>query len=222
LRQNPSARVLDCEPLTAESLSVPWLTNGRIELLGGTFEDCVEPDVAAKLSAAGFTHLLVRDRWERRWLNGHGPAEGLHVQARFADADILAVTPRQPLVYTQQITGFWPREHNDHATWRWMGADASWMIVTPTARPRVTLEVDMSAFHVRRPLVVCLDGRREQTLDVEQRPRSYRIGPLALTAGPHRLTFHSTAAPTMAHEVLRNGDRRALSFSMGAWEWSVQ
>jgi len=70
--------------------------------------------------------------------------------------------------------------------------------------------------------VVCLDGEREQTLDVEQGPRTYRIGPLALTPGPHRLTFHSTAAPTMAHEVLRNGDRRALSFSMGAWEWSVQ
>jgi hypothetical protein len=103
-----------------------------------------------------------------------------------------------------------------------MGADASWMIVTPTARPRVTLDVDMSAFHVTRPLVVCLDGEREQTLDVEPGPRKYRIGPLALTAGPHRLTFHSTAHPTMADEVLGNGDRRALSFSIGAWEWSVQ
>src|SRR5206468_2105693 len=134
----------------------------------------------------------------------------------------LAVTPLEPLVYTQQITGFWPREHDDNTTWRWMGADASWTIVTPTSRPRVTLEVDMSAFHVRRPLVVCLDGEREQTLDVDQGPRTYRIGPLALTAGPHLLTFHSTAHATMADEVLGNGDRRALSFSMAAWKWSVQ
>jgi len=222
LRQNPSARVLDCEPLTAESLSVPWLTNGRIELLGGTFEDCVEPDVAAKLSAAGFTHLLVRDRWERRWLNGHGPAEGLHVQARFADADILAVTPREPLLYTQQIVGFWPREHGGATTWRWMGADASWTIVTPTATPRVVLEVDMAAFHVSRPLVLRVDGGGERTLEVDQRPRTYRIGPLALTAGAHLLTFHSPAPATMADEVLGNGDRRALSFAMSSWKWSVE
>jgi hypothetical protein len=94
--------------------------------------------------------------------------------------------------------------------------------VTPTSRPHVTLDVDMSAFHVRRPLVVCLDGEREQTLDVEQGPRTYRIGPLALTAGPHRLAFHSTARATMADEVLGNGDRRALSVSIGAWEWSVR
>lgn len=222
MRQTAGSRVLDCEPLTPESSSVSWLTNGRIGLLDSTFEGCAEPQVAAKLWAAGFTHVLVRDMWERQWLNGHGDAEGFHVQARFADADILAVTPREPLVYTQQITGFWPREHDDHTTWRWMGADASWTIVTPTPRPRVTLDVDMSAFHVTRPLAVRLDGDREQTLDVDQSPRTYRIGPLALTAGPHLLTFHSTAPATMADEVLRNGDRRALSFSMGAWKWSVQ
>ena len=221
MRQTAGLRVLDCEPLTPESSSVSWLTNGRIGLLDGTFDDCAEPQVAAKLWAAGFTHVLVRDTWERQWLNDHGDAEGFHVQARFADADILAVTPREGLVYTQQITGFWPREHDDTTTWRWMGADASWTIVTPTPRPRVTLEVYMSAFHVTRPLAVRLDGDREQTLDVGRDPRTYRIGPLALTAGAHLLTFHSTAPATMADEVLGNGDRRALSFSMAAWTWSV-
>jgi hypothetical protein len=222
MRQTAGSRVLDCEPLTPESLSVSWLTNGRIGLLDSTVGDCAEPHVAAKLWAAGFTHVLVRDTWERQWLNDHGDREGFRAQARFADADILAVTPREPLVYTQQITGFWPREHDDNATWRWMGADASWTIVTPSSRPSVTLDVDLNAFHVRRPLAVCLDGDREQTLDVGQGPRTYRIGPLALTAGPHLLTFHSTVRATIADEVLGNGDRRALSFSMGAWKWSVQ
>jgi hypothetical protein len=191
-------------------------------MLDGTIGDCAEPDVAAKLSAAGFSHVLVRDGWERQWLNRHSDEQGFHVQARFADADVLAVTAREPMVYTQQITGFWPREHDDHTTWRWMGADSSWTIVTPTSRPRVTLEVELNAFQVKRPLAVFLDGDREQTLDVGQGPRSYRIGPLALTAGAHRLTFHSTAPATMADEVLGNGDRRALSFAMGEWKWSVQ
>jgi len=144
------------------------------------------------------------------------------VQARFADADILAVTPRDPLVYTQQLTGFWPREHDDRTTWRWMGADASWTIVTLSSRSSVTLDVDLNAFHARRPLAVRLDGDREQTLDVDQGPRTYRIGPFALAAGRHLLTFHSAAGATMADEVLGNGDRRALAFSIGSWKWLGQ
>ena len=64
-----------------------------------------------------------------------------------------------------------------------MGADASWTIVAPTPRTGVTLEVDMHAFHVSRPLAVRLDAGAEQTLDVDADPRTYRIGPLALTAG---------------------------------------
>src|SRR6185503_10834827 len=91
-------RVLDCEPPPPASSSVLWLTKGRIEPLNSTLGDCVEPDVAGKLSAAGFTHVLVRDTWQRQWLNDHGDREGFHVEARLADADILAVTPRDPLV----------------------------------------------------------------------------------------------------------------------------
>lgn len=98
MQQADGLHVLDCEPLTPESSSVPWLTNGRVGLLD-TFRDCAEPHVAAKISAAGFTHVLVRDRGERQWLKDHGDREGFRLQARFADADILAVTPPEPLVY---------------------------------------------------------------------------------------------------------------------------
>jgi hypothetical protein len=200
------------------------LTEGRISLGDRTFADCAEPGVAVKLLAAGFTHVLVRDMWERQWLNEHPEIEGFQRLAQFADADILAVTPREPLVYTQQSTGFWPREHDHNTTWQWMGADSSWTVVTPTSRPHVTLEVDLSAFHERRPLAVRLDGDYAQTFDVDQGPgvHTYRIGPLALTAGPHLMTFHSTAQATMADDVLGNGDRRALSFSISAWKWSLQ
>jgi len=221
MRQPVGMRVLDCDALTLESASVSWLTNGRIEPLDSTFGDCAEPQIAAKLSTRGFTHVLVRDTWERHWLNDRCDT-GFHLQARFADADIFAVTPREPLIATQDISGFWPREHDGHMTWRWMGADASMSILTMTSRPRITLDVDMSAFHVNRPLTVRLDGEHEQTLDVGTGFRTYRIGPLALKAGPHLLTFRSTAPPTMADGVLGNGDRRALSFSMGAWKWSEE
>ena len=221
MQRTAPSRVFDCEPLTVESASVSWLTGGRVALANGTHDDCAESQLASRLWASGFTHLIVRDTWERPWLEDHADAEGIHLEARFADADVFSIAPRD-LVYTAAIAGFWPREHGGGATWRWMSGDASWTIVTPTPRPRVTLEIEMHAFHVARALRVRLDDGPEQTLEVAAKSRAYRIGPLALTAGPHLLTFHSAAPATMADEVIGNGDRRALSFSLGAWTWSTQ
>jgi hypothetical protein len=222
MQQANDLRVLDCVPLTPESSSVSWLTDGRIEVLDGPAGDCAEPDVAARFSAAGFTHLIVRDGWERRWLSSGAGQQDFHVAARFADADVLVIARHELLVYTQQITGLSSREYDGHTTWRWMGADAAWTIVVPTSRPCVTLDLEMNAFHIRRRLAVRLDGEREQSFDVDPVRRTYRIGPLALSAGRHRLTFHSTTPPTLADDVLANGDRRALSVAMGAWKWSAQ
>jgi hypothetical protein len=221
MQHTARSRVFDCGPLTVESASVSWLTAGRVALADGTHDDCAEPQLASRLWASGFTHLLVRDTWERRWLHDHGGAEGIHLEARFADADVFSIAPRD-LVYTAAIAGFWPREHAGGDTWRWMSGDASWTIVTPTPRPRVTLELEMRAFHVARALRVRLDDGPEQTLDVAPKAGAYRIGPLALTAGPHLLTFHSAEPATIADPVIGNGDRRALSFSIGAWKWSTE
>ena len=71
--------------------------------------------------------------------------------------------------------------------------------------------------------MVCVDGDAERILSIDQGPglRTYRIGPLALSAGPHRLTLRSAVPATVADEVLGNGDHRALSFSIGTWQWSV-
>ena len=52
-------QVLDCVPLSAESASVPVLTDGRISPLDRV-DDCREPDLPRKLAATGVTHLLVR------------------------------------------------------------------------------------------------------------------------------------------------------------------
>ena len=221
MRQTAGSRVFDCQPFNLESAAVPWLTDGRIILADEASSDCAEPQLAARLWASGFTHVIVRDTWERPWLQSHAVANGLVPAARFADADVFAINP-SALVYTMAITGFWPREHRGGTSWRWMGADASWTIVAPAPRPRVTLELDLHAFHVTRPLVVGLDGVDAQTIDVDQDDRTYRIGPLALSAGPHQLTFHSAAATTPADAFIGNGDRRPLAFSVGAWKWSVE
>ena len=221
MRQTAGSHVYDCAPLTAASVSVPWLTDGRIALADAESGDCAEPELAGRLWAAGFTHVLVRDTWERPWLRDHGAGEGIALAAHFADADVFSLRPDGP-VYTQTIAGFWPREHAGNATWRWMGTDASWVVVTPTPRPRVTLEIEMQAFHVARPLAVRLDGGSEQQLEIDENGRTYRIGPLALSPGAHLLTFHSAAPATIADGAIGNGDRRALSISVGAWKWSAE
>jgi hypothetical protein len=221
MQQPTVARVLDCAPLTPESSSIVWLTAGRIALSSQNVDDCAEPRLGAKLAAAGYTHLLVRDSWQRDWLRVHGDADGIHDVARFAGADVFAVSPGD-LVYTQSSSGFWPREHGEGATWRWMSGDASWTIVSPVRQPRVTLAIDLGAFERGRTLDLRLDDAVDQTVRVGSDPAEYRIGPFELAAGSHRLTFHAAAPPTIADQTMRNGDRRALSIAVGRWRWETE
>jgi hypothetical protein len=221
VQQPTGSRVFDCEPLTIASASVAWLTGGRITSGDRAVSDCADPQLAAKLRAAGFTHVLVHDPWERDWLRDHGAAEGLQMQTRFADADVLAVKPTD-LMYAHVITGFSQREHDAGTTWRWMGADGLWAIEAPTRRAHVMLDLDIRAFHVTRTVAVRLDAEPEQIFAVDPVERTYRIGPLALSAGAHRLEFHSAAGATVADDVMGNGDRRALSIAIGFWKWSAE
>lgn len=224
VRQPGPVHVLDCAPLTQESASIQWLTGGRISLRGGWFDDCTEPNLADKLSAAGYTHLLVRGGTsERRWFAGRGTPDGLDVAARFGDGDVFAVTAGVPVVYTAQMTAFYSREYDQSWTWRWMGPDASWTIVNSSHRPIVaTVDVEVTAFHDARRLTLRLDGGDVQTLLVEPRRRLNRIGPLALTPGDHELVFHPADPPTVADALMSNGDRRRLSFGFGTWHWAVE
>jgi hypothetical protein len=221
MQQAAATRALDCAPLSPESSSIPWLSGGRIALADSTVDDCGEPQLAARLGALGFTHLLVREGWQRQRLRDHGDGEGLHDEARFADADVFSIRPRLP-IYTAAVDGFWPREHGGGISWRWMGSDACWTIVAPTPQPRVTLELELRAFGAGRPLGVALDDGDPRMLQVATGPGLYRIGPLALTAGAHRLIFHSSAPATRPHDVIASGDRRALSFALGEWRWTDQ
>lgn len=221
VQQPTGSRVFDCEPLTIASASVAWLTGGRITSGDRAVSDCADPQFAAKLRAAGFTHVLVHDPWERDWLREHGAAEGLQLQTRFADADVLAVKPTD-LMYAHVITGFSQREHDARTTWRWMGADGLWAIEAPTRHAHVVLDLDIRAFHVTRTVAVRLDAEPEQTFAVDPVERTYRIGPFALSAGAHRLQFHSAAGATVADDVMGNGDRRALSIAIGFWKWSAE
>jgi hypothetical protein len=223
-RQPGQVRALDCLPLNQESESIQWLTGHRVTLLGSWITDCAEPNLSGKLVAAGYTHLLIRrDTADGQWFAEHPALDGLRVAAVFDDGLVFAVTARTPAIYTAQMRGFYPRERDAEWTWRWMGKDAAWTIVNTRAQPIVTtLGVELSAFHQARQMDVLLDGRHVQTVVVDSsRRRIYQIGPLTVTPGGHELVFHPADVPTVAGEVIGDGDRRRLSFALGTWDWSV-
>ena len=218
---------LDCTPHNQASESVQWLTGYHVTTLGGSIDDCTEPNLSQKLAANGYTHLLVRqDTADGQWLARRPAENGLRVAATFDDGQVLAVTASTPGIYTATMTGFFPREHDADRTWRWMGGDAAWTIVNTRAQPIVaTLDVELSAFHRARRLEMLLDGRpveNVQTLVVEPASRTYQIGPLMVNPGGHELLFRPAAAPTVASDVIDNGDRRPLSFALGTWSWTVR
>jgi hypothetical protein len=224
VQQPPGIRALDCTPLDQESESVQWLTGHRVTLLGGAIDDCTGIDLSQKLAANGYTHLLVRrDTAGGQWLAEHPTPDGLQPAARFDDGRVFAVTAPPPKIYTAAMRGFFPREQDAEWTWQWMGADAAWTIINTSARPVIaTLGLEMSAFYSARRLELRLDGRPVQTLVVEPSRRIYRIGPLAVPRGYHELAFHPAEAPTVASDVINNGDSRALSLALGMGTWSVQ
>jgi hypothetical protein len=220
MRQPGRVRALDCIPLDPESGSVQWLTGDRVTVLGGLMSDCLEPNLPQKLAGTGYTHLLVR----RGTVDGdHSALDGLQVAASFDDGQVFAVTAPTPAIYTAAMTGFYPREHNKEWSWRWMGAGAAWTIVNTSARTIVAVAgIEISAFHRPRRLELLLDGQPVQALLVEQPRRIYQFGSLTVTPGHHVLLFRPAEAPTVASDVIANGDSRPLSFALGTWSWIVQ
>jgi hypothetical protein len=222
-RQPATVRVLDCAPLTPESASIQWLSHNRVLLGRGGLSDCGEPDFAGKLAAAGYTHMIPRAGAPEsgrasllQAVDGLGPVTG------FRKEELLAVTAPAPALYTAEMTGFYGREWNGTETWRWMARRGGWL-VEHRGNGQITafVNVEMSAFAQSRRLRVLLDGRTVQTLVVDQQPRSYRIGPLAMSPGDHELAFEPLERPDIADDHLHNGDRRVVSVQFGDWQWSV-
>jgi hypothetical protein len=221
MQQGAQVRAFDCTPFAQESESVQWLTEARVTLASGSPDDCTTPDLPEQLAAAGYTHLIVRRDTVhlQSFAPNHPLLDGLEVAARFGDAQVFAVTA--PTISQKAMTGFFEREHNAEWAWRWMGADARWVIVNRGAQPAVaTLTLELLAFHRERHLEVVLDGVHVHTLEVEPMRRTYEIDALTLLPGEHELVFRAVEPPTVAHTVIGNGDGRALSFAFGTWNWT--
>jgi hypothetical protein len=222
MRQAEPARALDCTPPDQESASVLWLTAGRIVLLDAETPDCAEPRLPEKLAATGYTHLIVRPGGAAPgWPGGVAP-DGLTAAARFADAQVFAVSSAVPAIYTAALTGWSPREYDAVRSWRWMGAAGEWRIVNTVGGPcSALLDVEIAAFHHSRALEVRLDGQLLQTVVVEPARRVYRLGPMLLAPGEHSLGFRPSAPASSPSQLSHSNDTRPLSFAFGTWGWTT-
>jgi len=223
--QQPGAeRTFDCTPRDHGLASVQWLTGDRVTQPASSTTDCTEPNLSHKLAASGFAQLLVRrDTAAGQWFVRRPAPAGLRVAANFNDGVVFAVTEASPEIYTAATTGFFPREHDAEWSWQWMGGGAAWTIVNTSARPVIAaVSLEVSAFHRARRMELALDGRPAQAVVVEPLRRVYEIGPLTVPSGSHQLAFHPAESPTVAHDVIKNGDPRPLSFAVGTWSWRVR
>jgi hypothetical protein len=223
MQQAEPMRVLDCVPLTQESASVQWLTGSRVGAQDGLTGDCTEPNLAHKLAAHEYSHVLVRRNTAAgRLLVGAPLPDGLRVAASFTDSRVYAVAAPRPVIYTRTMTGFSPRERDRDWSWRWMGPDGAWIIANTARRPiAATLHLEVSSFHHNRHVTLLLNRKPVQTIVVEPERRTYLIGPLTVPPGAHELGFRPIEAPTVADDVIHNRDRRPLSVAIGSWTWSV-
>ena len=212
-------RVLDCVPgsRVSDSLALSLLGHEGSLLGAPPFDDCGEPRLADKLSALGFTHVLVRrESTAGRWLASH-PGEGLARGPEFEDSAILEVKAERPLVYVGAWLGFYPREYAGEDTWRWMGQTGALRIVATRESSGNVLELEMKAFPGRRLVEERLDGRPLAEVEVTDQWRRFELplGPLA--AGESTLTLACREPAMPATDVLHNDDARPLGLAVGRW-----
>jgi hypothetical protein len=218
--QSGSLRVLDCVPPSrvSDSLALSLLDH-EVSLLGApAFDDCGEPRLADKLKAMGYTHVVVRrDSTIGRWLAANPVPEGLARGPEFEDGWILEVKAERPRVYVSALLGFYPREYEGEATWRWMGQTGALRLVATRESVGTVLELELKAFPGDRRVEWLLNGRRLGEVEVHAEWRRYELplGPLA--PGETTLTLACRGLAIVANDVLHNDDPRALGLAVGSW-----
>lgn len=215
--QPGSLRVLDCVPPSrvSDSLAVSMLGH-PVSLLGApTLDDCGEPGLGHKLSAMGYTHVVVRRDSTTGRLREL--PEGLARGPEFEDARILQVKAGRPHVYVSALLGFHPREYEGESSWRWMGQTGGLRIAAARESAGTTLRLELKAFPRDRQVEWFLGGHRKGEIVVSDEWRLYELplGPLA--AGETTLTLACRAPAVVANEILHNDDRRALGLAVGSW-----
>ena len=210
------------------ALALPFL----LSLLGaGFFDDCGEPRLGERLSALGYTHVVVRRHSAiGEWLAASSAAihawplmadGGLPRTLAFEDSWVLEVKAERPHVSMSAWLGFFPREYEAEDTWRWMAQKGTLRIHTSRASAGTVLELELKAFPDPRHLEWFLNGKRGSGLEVTTEWRRFEL-PLGLLApGDSTLALASSRPAIVANDVLHNGDSRSLALAVGRFNFKT-
>jgi len=217
--QHGPLRALDCVAPPRESDALALSLIGHDVSLAGppTLSDCGEPRLGDKLQAMGYTHVLVRANGATgRWLAGRPVPDGLARGPAFDDAWILEVKAGRPAAYVGAMLGFYPREYERDATWRWMGQMGALRFVA-TRPTGAVLNLELKAFPRDRKVDWFLDGHRQGEIDVRADWGRYELPLGPLSPGETTLTLACREPAIVARDVLPSADSRALGLAIGSW-----
>jgi hypothetical protein len=217
--QRQHAAVLDCAGGSLGGIHDGWLAGFPVGYLDTMVADCGEPELAPKLAALGYSHLIVRRIEERRYLASSRPS-GLTRVFAGADADVFRVDAG-PGPYLADISGFHRREYASGETWRWSRGHAAFRLTIHRTAGReageVSLALTLAAFGVPRQVAVSCDGQVVARLDVTPVRAVYRIGPVPLPPGVHEITIASDDPPVSPASLGVSPDRRRLGIQWLGW-----
>jgi hypothetical protein len=183
--------------------------------------DLDEPNMAGKLAAFGYTHVLARVPGERMSVFQSRP--GLDAIRRIGDIDVLRVAAQRPLVVVLEMGGFYDREHALGRSFRWMADRGVWWVANYGSASRcASLIIEMDAFRSDRRLTVTLGPRQIGAANIGTGgPRRYQLGPFALAPGANVVVFHPVDPPETPQIVYGSGDTRPLSVAVWDWSWVI-
>lgn len=216
-------RVLDCvEPTRfTDTLALPLLSH-EFTFLGPTgIDDCGEPGLGARLVALGITHVIVRSntsvgRWRSRNPAAFATHAGLESEIEFEDAAVLrpggvAGSPR-----VRGWLGFFAREYEGGATWRWMSQRGELRITLPRAAEFV-LQLELRSFPGPRRVLWSIDGRQGSALNLRPDWTVHRLPLGRRETGDLTLTLLADTKAIAAHDTLDHEDHRPVAVALKGW-----
>jgi len=217
--RSSAVRALDCAPPTLSDASVPWLMGRSLAFMTAPFDDCADPDLVPKLAALGYTHVLERADSPRVTAE-LSQRDGLTLLHSFADSRVFGVSASAPPVLVVARSGFFDLEHDERDNWRWMTQSGFWVLRNMVGiETTTTLEIELSAFAVRRLVDVRYEGKPLTTLTVEPARERFTIGPFPVPPGDHQLAFVAREPATRPAPTFVTGDARPLTVMFARWRW---
>jgi hypothetical protein len=210
---------LDCYPANREDRFVPALMKRPLAFLDSKIPTCADPELGQKLTALGYSQVIVRGGAAASKLLLPLP-HGIAIAKQFDDSAVYNVATTLPHVLTVAADGFYGYEHDADGWWRWMGPRGQWTVRNTTATPqRVSLSVSLVPIGLPRTLTVMLDGTTVVRVPLAMERRPYVLGPWTFSPGDHLVAFVPDGEPTRPSEVANSSDIRLLTvaFRNDAW-----